>query len=399
MSFQMIRPELPHKKEPDQTDWQNPGLFFDKGFQEWKIDSGKRGEDIGKHIRAICEISVSDIYKAAYKRWLSETTDKESFAHWFGKLDGTRLFIGLGMDHVLEAQVCRHPIYGMPYIPGSALKGLARAKAEKYIQQKQYGITKDVVEILFGTSTDDPKADAGYLIFHDAWWIPKGEEGGSEDKPYVPEIVTVHAVEYYKNQGKGAPPHPDMESPNPNQQLAVQGSFYFVIEGVPQWAKLGRKFLTLALEADGIGGKVAAGYGYFEEEAKQKKKREAREKAELDKIAAEEAKKEAWLEDEKEAWDIWHEIKRFNSLPEAERFVCELNEAVEDYLANRVLKGRKDAVSQRINRVIKSKGWSKSEKKMGLQVVSCACSHALNAKEGKKKLKKAKEWLEAENGE
>ena len=118
-----------------------------------------------------------------------------------------------------------------------------------------------MVEILFGTSTDDPKPDAGYLIFHDAWWIPKGEEGGSEDKPYVPEVVTVHAVEYYKNQGKKDAPHPDMESPNPNQQLAVQGSFYFVVEGVPQWAELGRKFLTLALEADGIGGKVALGMG------------------------------------------------------------------------------------------------------------------------------------------
>ena len=150
-----------------------------------------------------------------------------------------------------------------------------------------------MVEILFGTSTDDPKPDAGYLIFHDAWWIPKGEEGGSEDKPYVPEIVTVHAVEYYKNQGKKDAPHPDMESPNPNQQLAVQGSFYFVVEGVPQWAELGRKFLTLALEADGIGGKVAAGYGYFVEEEEQKKKREAQEEAEQKKIAAEKAEEEA----------------------------------------------------------------------------------------------------------
>jgi CRISPR-associated protein Cmr6 len=384
----MRRTALPELVENEKK-WENPSLFFDKGFQEWKIDSGKRGEDIASHIKAVCDIPVSDVYKSAYRRWLRETANENHFARWFGQLDGTRLFIGLGMAHVLETQVCRHPVYGIPYIPGSALKGLTRAKAKKYADKDEYGMNQGIVNILFGPDCNDPKnpdieADTGYLIFHDAWWVPGGEEGGSEDKPYVPEIVTVHAVEYYKNQGKGAPPHPDMESPNPNQQLAVQGSFYFVIEGVPQWAKLGRKFLTLALEADGIGGKVAAGYGYFEEEAKQKKKREAREKAELDKIAAEEAKKEAWLEDEKEAWDIWHEIKRFNSLPEAERFVCELNEAVEDYLANRVLKGRKDAVSQRINRVIKSKGWSKSEKKMGLQVVSCACSHALNAKEGKK---------------
>ncbi|CAK8721609.1 hypothetical protein GMJAKD_10820 [Candidatus Electrothrix aarhusensis] len=403
MSIQMRRTALPELVE-NKKEWQNPSLFFDKGFKVWDKNSTTRGGDICKHLEEVCNIPVSDVYKSAYRRWLRETADENHFARWFGQLDGTRLFIGLGMAHVLETQVCRHPVYGIPYIPGSALKGLARAKAKKYADNSEYGMNQGVVNILFGPDCNDPKnsdieADTGYLIFHDAWWVPGEEEGGSEDKPYVPEVVTVHAVEYYKNQGKKDAPHPDMESPNPNQQLAVQGSFYFVVEGVPQWAELGRKFLTLALEADGIGGKVAAGYGYFVEEAAQKKKREAQEKAELDKITAEEAEKEAWLEDEKEAWDIWHEIKRFNSLPEAERFVCELNEAVEDYLENTVLKGRKDAVSQRINRVIKSKGWSTSEKKMGLQIVQCAYTAILSGKKLKQKLAKANTLLAVKNDE
>ena len=117
---------MKRKKLPP-TGWDNPGLFFDKGFQEWKIDSGKRGEDIASHIKAVCDVPVSQIYRDAYRRWIRETSDKASFAGWFGQLDGTRLFIGLGMAHVLETQVCRHPVYGIPYIPGSALKGLARA--------------------------------------------------------------------------------------------------------------------------------------------------------------------------------------------------------------------------------------------------------------------------------
>ncbi|MCI5166289.1 MAG: type III-B CRISPR module RAMP protein Cmr6 [Candidatus Electrothrix sp. GM3_4] len=268
MSFQMIRDSLLQEKKTGKQ-WHNPSLFFDKGFEEWNEENSTiRGEDIGKHLEEVCNIPVSDVYKFAYRRWLGETANENHFARWFGQLDGTRLFIGLGMAHVLETQVCRHPVYGMPYIPGSALKGLARAKATEYARQKQYGITEDVVTILFGTGTDDQKADAGYLIFHDAWWIPGGKAGGCQQKPYIPEIVTVHAVEYYANQGKKEAPHPDMESPNPNHQIAVQGSFYFVIEGVQQWAKLGMKFLTLALEAEGIGGKVAAGYGYFEEDAK-----------------------------------------------------------------------------------------------------------------------------------
>ncbi|WP_446008868.1 type III-B CRISPR module RAMP protein Cmr6 [Candidatus Electrothrix sp.] len=354
--------------------WDNPGLFFDKGFEEWNAEKdGERGEDIGDHIRIVCDIPVSDVYKAAYRRWLGKTADKNRFARWFGQLDGTRLFIGLGMAHVLETQVCRHPVYGMPYIPGSALKGLARAKAKQYADKGEYGMSQDIVNVLFGPDCNDPKhpeteADTGYLIFHDAWWIPK-QEGGCEDKPYAPEIVTVHAVEYYKNQGEIAP-HPDMESPNPNQQLAVQGSFYFVVEGAQQWAELGMKFLTLALEADGIGGKVAAGYGYFVEEEERRKEREAREKEERDKIAAEEAKKEAQrVADEKaeqEKIAAEKEAAWLSSLTPEKQLTHELNTLLDqhDNLTNKMGPAAKNIRSDlqgQLKKILKHNKWPDAE--------------------------------------
>lgn len=331
MSFQMIRPKLPHKRETDQTDWQNSSLFLDKGFQKWETNDGDRGEAIGKHIKVACEIDVPEVYKAAYTRWLGETANKESFARWFGKLDGTRLFIGLGMDHALEAQVCRHPVYGMPYIPGSALKGLARAEAKRYAKKQEEEESKKfnkVIDILFGpdcNDSDDPEAEAntGYLIFHDAWWIPGGKAGGCQQKPYIPEIVTVHAVEYYTNQGKKEAPHPDMESPNPNHQIAVQGSFYFVVEGVQQWAELGMKFLTLGLQEEGIGGKISAGYGYFVWDEKTKKNGEN--------IARE------WVQKTKEA----QQQVRINNLSESEYLVYTLNKLVEEYQKNSKVLGER----------------------------------------------------------
>ena len=140
-------------------------------------------------------------------------------------------------------------------------------------------------------------------------------------------------------------------------------------------------------------------YGYFVEEEEQKKKREAQEEAERERVAAQKAEDQAQRAAEVKAERIRIETEQFNSLPEAERFVCELNEAVEVYLENTVLKGRKDAVSQRINRIIKSKGWSQSEREMGFQVVQCAYSVILSGKKLEKKLTKAREWLEAENGE
>ena len=250
------------------SEWSNASLFFDKGFPEWLSDDGKRGESIGTHLDKTCNIAVPKIYEQAYQRWLYITHEETRFAHWFGELE-SRLFIGLGEPHILEAQVTRHAVYGVPYIPGSAIKGLARSIATYY-----YEIDKEEADILFGKQEDEPDAqEAGYLIFHDAWWIPNDEKFKS---PYVKEIVTVHAGEYYKTQGesfayyKQTPTektvHMDMESPNPNHQLAVQGSFYFVVEGKQQWAELGRDILKLALQHEGIGGKVAAGYGYFKQQ-------------------------------------------------------------------------------------------------------------------------------------
>lgn len=40
-----------------------------------------------------------------------------------------RLALGFGAEHVLETGICLHRIYGFPLIPGSSLKGAARARA------------------------------------------------------------------------------------------------------------------------------------------------------------------------------------------------------------------------------------------------------------------------------
>lgn len=47
----------------------------------------------------------------------------------FSAVTAERLIIGLGTDHVVETGLLLHHVYGLPYIPGSALKGMARAWA------------------------------------------------------------------------------------------------------------------------------------------------------------------------------------------------------------------------------------------------------------------------------
>lgn len=233
--------------------WDNPGLLLDRGLAELASEPAARGEGIGGHIRRVCDLPVPDVYRKAYERWERVTDDEERFVRWFGRVEG-RLFIGLGMPHVLETQVIRNRIYGVPLIPGSTLKGLAWRGAGLL------GLDTDSCEVLFGRDGDQPEdMAAGYLVFHDAWWVP-----GSAETPFVPEIVTVHHQRYYETEGQE--PATPCDSPNPNHQIAVRGSFLFAVEGARPWAELGMEALRAALRDEGLGGKVAAGYGYFREE-------------------------------------------------------------------------------------------------------------------------------------
>ena len=55
-----------------------------------------------------------------------------------------RIVIGLGGAHVLETNMLLHHIYGIPHIPGSALKGLAKAAAVENI--REYINSNDLTE-------------------------------------------------------------------------------------------------------------------------------------------------------------------------------------------------------------------------------------------------------------
>ena len=228
----------------------NPGLKFDRLLPDWQEDPATRGETGSRFLSQVAACSVPDIYKQAYERWQNNLLVCNDMAYWCGKVSG-RLFTGGGMPHPLETQITRNRLYGMPLLPGSGLKGLARAWARKYTE-----LDEAAIAVLFGKSSDDNQGESGYLVFHDAWWVP-----GSADTPYAKEVVTVHHGDYYRTQG--ATEATDFDSPNPSFQLATRGSFLFVIEGAQTWADFAMSILRQGLEEEGFGGKVAAGYGYF----------------------------------------------------------------------------------------------------------------------------------------
>lgn len=313
------------------------GLLIQKGLKIWESDDTKKKlhsdgklTDKEKLINTIASVTANELYKLAFERWLvstynldniePETQSNPNFAHISANIVG-RLYTGLVLGDALETGVMTHHTYGMPMIAGSSVKGAVRNYTELLFAKRDSNdhpiLKKDdknierieidpkrqpIIDVLFGKGDDDnpnkddnSNNDAGYIIWYDAWWIPPVEASEKDSKPFVGEIVTVHHQKYYKGDLEQAL---DMESPVPNQQLAVQGCFYFAIEGDGE-SEEGKKLLKLAkdlliatIEQQGLGAKSSSGYGYFELDSSQiddmmkiiiKNKEEADKKKQLEK--------------------------------------------------------------------------------------------------------------------
>lgn len=234
----------------------HPGLLIQRGFEE---HSEENKEAKTKHIQRICKTQPTDFYRNAYQRWRTMTANQLRFRQLTLELEG-RLLIGLTGGGMLETGCAIHHVYGMPYIPGSSLKGVVRAHVESSLFSREY---PKVIAELFGAEADPtpgasyPQGLSGLVTFHDAWWVPD-----SAERPLVEEIVTTHHLAYYGSEGRT--PATDFDSPIPNAQIGVQGDFLFVLEGPMAWLELTQKMLIAALSQRGIGAKTRTGYGLFD---------------------------------------------------------------------------------------------------------------------------------------
>ena len=233
----------------------HPGLLLQRGYHEHREENK---EAKGKHIQCVVDQSrIGNFYRRAYSRWKQATTDATRFRCVDLSLE-TRLFIGLTGGGMLETGCAISHTYGVPYIPGSSVKGVVSAWARE--QSDSANDWASVCGELFGAPADRdrPEGLSGVIIFHDAWCVPS-----SAENPLVPEVVTTHHPDYYRTEG--GKPATDFDSPVPNAQIAAQGSFLFVIEGPHAWLELTERMLIAALTDRGAGAKTRAGYGLFQD--------------------------------------------------------------------------------------------------------------------------------------
>lgn len=194
---------------------------------------------------------------------------------------------GLGIEHPLENGFAFLNPYGLPYLPGSSIKGVLRKSAQE-LASGDWGGTAgwnaDSIRALFGVeSNNETQLQRGALSFWDVIPHIKG------DKLQV-EIMTPHQTHYYQN---GDSPH-DSGSPNPITFLAVPaGSGFsfqvqcnrpFLARIAPKlaedehWRILIKAAFEHAYQWLGFGAKTAVGYGAMKPDVEAENRRIAMEK-------------------------------------------------------------------------------------------------------------------------
>jgi CRISPR-associated protein Cmr6 len=222
------------------------GLWLDKYLKEQSAEGG--GSTKTGHFKEAAEKRISDAYQVSFTRW-QQSLEQAGAVIRQAQAQG-RLAIGLSGESVLETSITLHRTYGVPYIPGSALKGLAAHYARNLLEEQLWGTGTDAYRILFGDPTE-----AGYVTFFDALYIPGSAK---QDCPLVLDVITVHHPEYYR--GENLPPA-DWDNPNPVPFLSATGSYLVALHGPESWVEAAFKILQLALAEEGIGAKTSSGYG------------------------------------------------------------------------------------------------------------------------------------------
>jgi CRISPR-associated protein Cmr6 len=237
------------------------GLWLDKFIEEQRRENKEARRDLVGNVAAI---SIFDSYRNCYDRWKMGLDSLEAAGYALAlrkaKVDG-RMILGTGNESVLETAVTLHRTYGVPYIPGSALKGLS-ANFARHHCGSDWARDSDNYRIVFGNT-----AESGCIVFFDALYL---FESGA--RPLRSDVLTPHHRAYYsrtKIEGRLQPPA-DWDDPNPVHFLSATGSYLIALAasaGGEKWLAAVMTILATALKNQGIGAKTSSGYGRLSLEA------------------------------------------------------------------------------------------------------------------------------------
>lgn len=181
------------------------------------------------------------------------------------------LMIGLGGESPYDSfpVMALHPIYGIPYLPASTIKGVLRSFyiIEKFDGKEDKAMENEEFVRIFGCDAKESdgierKARKGDIIILDAY--------PQEQSSFYYEKFTPHYSDYYKTPTHGGrkPPSDDGKT-NPLSFPAIRDTNFQIIFGFRKKQEESnmeelKPMLLKALLYLGIGGKTAIGYGVGE---------------------------------------------------------------------------------------------------------------------------------------
>jgi len=230
----------------------NLGLLLDKYPPQSAVENNEGKNQWLQSLTLYTHLDTR-LAEHAYKRWQNTIAAMQGLS--FTATTQWRMVVGLGGKTVLETDLALHHLYGIPFIPGSALKGLTRAYVTGEIEEhkSEQRETDDVtIQRIFGT-----QKTAGSVLFFDAMPV-------HGKATFDLDIMNAHYPRYY---GENQLPT-SSQDPKPVTFLTIANTaFLFAV--APRCmqdtkdASATLQWLQTALQKYGVGGKTNAGYGYF----------------------------------------------------------------------------------------------------------------------------------------
>ena len=256
------------------------------------------------------------------QRLISESTNDATILS-LEALSTAPFTTGLGNEHPLENGFSFLNPYGLPYLPGSGVKGVLRQAARElasgdwsethgWSTEKSFVLTTgktriplSAIDALFGMESANGETEhvRGALTFWDVIPQIKGDS-------LMVEIMTPHQGHYYQGKadrkaGGSTTPH-DSGQPNPISFLTVPPGSAFVfhvqcdlvhlnriapeLAADGKWKVLLKAAFEHAFQWLGFGAKTAVGYGAMQSEDQRKRQQaEAEVRKEQEKLAQQEA--------------------------------------------------------------------------------------------------------------
>lgn len=245
-------------------------LYLEAWQDDWTLDKKNKTQAI-KRVLPLPDDSVKALNALRDRQLkLAQSLDAEIF----NALTTAPFATGLGMEHPLENGFAFLDPYGLPYLPGSGVKGVLRAAARELASgdwdgnegwEKEY----KYIPALFGSEPGEDSLERGALTFWDV--IPQLPANKLSKKVEMRvDVMTPHQTHYY--QGGNTPHDSGQLNPIPFLTVPSGALFLFVVtcderylldEGLKGdgWRNLLRAAFVHAYAWLGFGAKTAVGYG------------------------------------------------------------------------------------------------------------------------------------------